>query len=259
MEHVTYEKQGHIAQLTLSRPEKLNAFNAKMQDEIWQVMHEIEADDEVRAAVVTGSGRAFCTGADLIQLERPGLTDDHHGSFWSQLDYSRHDQGWEMSKPLVAAIHGYAVAGGLELALFCDIRVAAEDTKFGCPEVKWNILHGYGASRLTTMVPMSDAMMMLLTGKFIDSAEAYRIGLISRVLEDHAAAIQEAHRIAGDIAKNGPQAIRFTKQLAQRGRYPIQDAMRIYKEYQRISLAMEDAKEGNAAFAERRDPVYRGI
>ncbi len=163
-----------------------------------------------------------------------------------------------MSKPLVAAIHGYAVAGGLELALWCDIRVCAEDTKFGCPEVKWNILHGYGASRLTTMIPMSDAMLLLLTGKFIDSAEAHRIGLVSRVLPDHAAAIAEAKQIALDIAKNGPQAIRFTKQLAQRGRYPIADAMRLYQEYQRICLAMEDAKEGNAAFAERRDPVYRG-
>jgi len=258
MEHVAYEKQGQIGIVTLSRPEKLNAFNARMQEEIWEVMHQIENDDDIRAGVVTGSGRAFCTGADLIQLERPGLVEEHRGAFWKELSFTQHDQGWEMSKPLVAAIHGYAVAGGLELALWCDIRVCAEDTKFGCPEVKWNILHGYGASRLTTMIPMSDAMLLLLTGKFIDSAEAHRIGLVSRVLPDHAAAIAEAKQIALDIAKNGPQAIRFTKQLAQRGRYPIADAMRLYQEYQRICLAMEDAKEGNAAFAERRDPVYRG-
>lgn len=258
MSLVELERRGHVALVTLNRPEKLNSFNHPMQEEIWGTLHDIERDGEIRAAVMCGNGRAFCTGADLKELERPGIADAHETGYWHPILFNRHDQGWEMSKPLVAAVHGYCLAGGLELADFCDIRVCAEDAQFGCPEVRWNILHGYGASRLPGMIGSSDAMLMLLTGQFIPASEALRIGLVSRVLPDRDAAIAEALKIAEQIASNGPIAIQMTKQLAQRGRYPIHDAMRLYQEYQRLALAMQDAQEGNAAFAERRQPQYNG-
>lgn len=256
--YVELERKDHIAIMTLNRPEKLNSFNAPMQEEIWDTFHQIEKDPEIRAAILKGEGRAFCTGADLKELERPGIADRHDGPYWRPLPLRTHDSGWEMSKPLIAAIHGYCLAGGLEVADWCDIRICTEDAQFGCPEVRWNVLHGYGAARLTTMIGMSDAMLLLLTGRFIPAAEALRIGLVSKVLPDREALLAAAMDIAQAIASNGPIAVQMTKQLAQRGRYPIHDAMRLYQEYQRVALAMEDAQEGNIAFAERRDPVYKG-
>ncbi len=255
--YVEYEKQGHVGILTLNRPEKLNAFNGPMQEEIWDAFLKMEKDEEVWAGIVKANGRAFCTGADLKELERPDLASRHEGPYWHPITMNRHDQGWEMSKPLVAAVHGYCVAGGFELAEWCDIRICTEDAQFGCPEVRWGILHGYGASRLPGMIGTSDAMLMLLTGRFVPAADAYRMGIVSRVLPDRDALMAEALDIANAIIGNGPIAIQMTKQLAQRGRYPIHDTMRLYQEYQRIAMASQDAQEGNAAFAERRPANYQ--
>src|SRR5205085_12481159 len=142
-------------------------------------LREIDADDEIWVGIVTGAGeRAFTAGADLVSMHAPGADD----SGWRPVRADRFDLGLEVAKPLIAAVNGYCLAGGLELALVCDIRIASESAQFGTPEVKWDLLHGYGAYRLPQIVGLSHAMELLLTGTFIDAATALRIGLVSRVV-----------------------------------------------------------------------------
>ena len=159
---------------------------------------------------------------------------------------------------MIAAINGYCLAGGLELALYCDIRICDTTAQFGCPEPRWGILHGYGALRTPGLVGTSDAMRLLLTGEFIDAEEALRIGLVSQVVEP-ADLISTANEMAAKIAVNSPLAIRLTKELARRGRdMSLADGLRLYQEYSRLAFSSDDAREGTRAFAERRDPEYQG-
>ena len=162
------------------------------------------------------------------------------------------------AKPVIAAINGYCLAGGLEVALACDIRIASETASFGCPEVRWNLLHGYGALRLPQMVPMSLAMEMMLTGERIDAQEAYRIGLVSRVVPA-SELMKTAEAIAQRICENAPIAVRVTKELAYRGLHlPLDDGTRLYAALSRSVMATEDAREGPRAFAEKRPPQFKG-
>ena len=248
MDEITYEVSERIASIRLERPEKLNAMTDAMYAAIGDAVREAEADPEVRCIVVSGSGRAFTSGHDLGEFA--GRSE------WRPWRAERFDNGLECAKPIIAAIQGYCLAGGLELALFCDIRIADETAQFGCPEVRWGILHGYGALRLPGLIGGSDALRLLLTGEFIDAAEALRIGLVSEVVAPDRLA-ERARELASAIAANGPTAIRMTKELAQRSRdASLADGLRIYQEYSRQAFASADAAEGLAAFAERRDPRY---
>ena len=248
MEEIGYAVDAHTAVITLNRPEKLNAMTDAMYQAIGAAVREAEADPDVRCLIIQGSGRAFTSGHDLGEFA--GRSE------WRPWRAERFDNGLECAKPVIAAIQGYCLAGGLELALFCDIRIADETAQFGCPEVRWGILHGYGALRLPGLIGGSDAMKLLLSGEFIDAAEALRIGLVSEVTEP-AALQQRAHAIAAAIGANGPTAVRMTKELAQRSRdASLADGLRIYQEYSRQAFASADAREGLAAFAERRDPQY---
>ena len=248
MDEVTYEVSERVASIGLNRPEKLNAMTDAMYAAIGAAVREAEADSEVRCIVISGSGRAFTSGHDLGEFA--GRSE------WRPWRPERFDNGLECAKPVIGAVQGYCLAGGLELALFCDIRIADETAQFGCPEVRWGILHGYGALRLPGLIGGSDAMRLLLTGEFIDAAEALRIGLVSEVVAPERLA-SRARELAAAIAANGPAAIRMTKELAQRGRdASLADGLRIYQEYSRIAFGSEDAREGLTAFAERRDPQY---
>ena len=249
MDEITYAVADRIASIRLNRPEKLNAMTDAMYAAIGDAVREAEADPDVRCIIISGSGRAFTSGHDLGEFA--GRSD------WRPWRAERFDNGMECAKPVIAAINGYCLAGGLELALFCDIRIADHTAQFGCPEVRWGILHGYGALRLPGLIGGSDAMRLLLTGQFIDAAEALRIGLVSEVVAPDALDAR-ARELADAIAANGPTAIRMTKELAQRSRdASLADGLRIYQEYSRQAFASEDAKEGLTAFAERRDPQYR--
>jgi len=169
-----------IATITLNRPEKLNAMDLDTYREITEAFRAIERDPGIRVGVITGAGdRAFSAGADLKTMHR-AETERAAWSPWSASD--RWDFGATTTKPMVAAVNGYALAGGLELALVCDIRIASDNAQFGTPEVKWDLLHGYGAYRLPQVVGLSNAMHLLLTGTFIDAQEALGIGLVSRVV-----------------------------------------------------------------------------
>ena len=250
MDEISYSVDGHIASVRLLRPEKLNAMTDEMYHAIGDAFKQADANPEVRCVVLSGSGRAFSSGHDLLEFgERQA---------WKPWAGERFDNGLETAKPTIAAINGYCLAGGLELALYCDIRICDTTAQFGCPEPRWGILHGYGALRTPGLVGTSDAMRLLLTGEFIDAAEALRIGLVSQVVEPDDL-LSAANDMAARIAVNSPLAIRLTKELARRGRdMSLADGLRLYQEYSRLAFSSEDAREGTTAFAERRDPEYQG-
>jgi enoyl-CoA hydratase/carnithine racemase len=252
---IIFERHDGIAKITLNRPEVLNALDPATYAEVTEAFQEIERDPQVRVGIVTGAGdRAFTAGADL-KLMHTGAGDARE---WAPWRADRWDFGLTTSKPLIAAINGYALAGGLELALVCDIRIASPNAVFGTPEVKWNLLHGFGAYRLPRIISLSHAMEMLLTGEFIDAEQAERIGLISRVVP--AAELQaQASRLAERIAANGPMAVRMTKELVQHGltASPPEHFRLMHEYYSRVD-ATEDQAEGLQAFAEKRRPRYTG-
>lgn len=254
MADIEYTVEAPIARLTVNRPAKMNAMTDDMYAAIGDAVRSAEADPEVRAVVVTGAGdRAFSAGHDLAELADRGDPAD-----WQPWRGLRFDQGLQCSKPLIAAVNGYCLAGGLELALFCDIRIATPSAQFGAPEVTRGILHGYGALRLPDLVGMSHALEMLTTGEFVDAERALQIGLVNRVVEADEL-LAEAERIAQTIASNAPIAVRLIKELAYRGReLPIADGLRLYQEYSRVANASEDAHEGTRAFVEKRDAEFQG-
>lgn len=242
-----------IASITLNRPEVMNALDPQTYAEITDAFGEIERNPAVRVGIITGAGeRAFTAGADL-KLMHTGAAEEQEWAPWRP---DRWDFGQTTSKPLIAAVNGYALAGGLELALVCDIRIASSNAVFGTPEVKWNLLHGYGAYQLPRIVSLSHAMELLLTGEFIDADTALRIGLVSRVVPA-TELMTEARRLATRIRDNGPMAVRMTKELVRHGlSAPPEDHFRLMREYySRIDATPEQA-EGLRAFREKRPPDY---
>jgi len=236
----------------------MNAFDLATARELGRRLEEFDRDDDARVAILTGAGdRAFSAGADLKKMH----AGSHAGGITELWDHERQHrlgQRLEVAKPVIAAINGYCLAGGLELALGCDIRIASTTASFGCPEVRWAILHGFGAMRLPRTVPLSVAMEMLLTGERIDARRAYEIGLVSRVVEP-AALLPTATQLAERISQNGPLAVKITKELAWRGLYQHPDeALRYYAAVTALIHETEDAKEGPRAFSEKRTPRFTG-
>lgn len=258
MSTILYATAGTIARITINRPEAMNAFDLATARELGRRLEEVDRDPALRVVIITGAGdKAFCAGADLKKMHG-GSHAGGIGELWgSELQY-RLGQKLQVAKPVIAAINGYCLAGGLELALGCDIRIASTTASFGCPEVRWSILHGFGALRLPGTVPFAVAMEMLLTGERIDAARAYEIGLVSRLVEP-AALLPTAEQIAERISKNGPLAVKITKELAWRGlhQHP-EDALRYYSAVTALIHETEDAKEGPRAFAEKRTPQFKG-
>jgi enoyl-CoA hydratase/carnithine racemase len=251
---ILFQSDDGIATITINRPEVLNALDPATYTEITDAFRQIERDPDILVGIVTGAGdKAFTAGADL-KIMHTGNADLSQWTPWRQ---DRWDFGATTSKPLIAAINGYALAGGLELALVCDIRIAAQNAVFGTPEVKWNLLHGFGAYQLPRIISLSHAMEMLLTGEFIDAVAAERIGLVSRVVP--ASELQaEAQRLARLIAANGPMAVRMTKELVRNGlsASPAEHFRLMNEYYSRVDATAEQA-EGLTAFAEKRKPRYR--
>ena len=251
---VGFEVKDHVATITLNRPEKQNAMDNEMYAAISSHLTEIDSNDEIWVGVITGAGeKAFTAGADLVGMHG---TAEKAEVGWSSPRPTRFDLGLEVQKPMIAAVNGYCLAGGLELALVCDIRVASETAQFGCPEVKWNLLHGYGAQRLPDIVGLTNAMYLLLTGQFIDAREALRIGLVNEVVPAeklHA----RTRELAETICANGPMAVRMTKELALRGRdLSLPDGIRLYQALNRLVELSADLEEGTRAFAEKRSPSF---
>jgi enoyl-CoA hydratase/carnithine racemase len=258
MSTVLYDRTPPIARVTINRPEAMNAFDLATARDLGARLLEFDRDDALRVAILTGAGdKSFCAGADLKKMHG-GSHAGGIGELWDDERQFRLGQKLQVAKPVIAAINGYCLAGGLELALGCDIRIASTTAQFGCPEVRWSILHGFGAMRLPRTVPLSVAMEMLLTGDRIDARRAYEIGLVSRVVEP-AQLLPTATALAERISDNGPLAVKITKELAWRGlTQQPEEALRYYAAVTALIHETEDAKEGPRAFSEKRTPRFKG-
>lgn len=257
-QNVLFEPRDHLLYITLNRPERRNAIDPQTSHELLQAFNAFKDDDNLWVAIVTGSGeQAFSAGADLVAMAQ-ALAGGTQPEFMS-VPFAGITRGFECWKPIIAAINGYCLAGGLELALSCDIRIAADNSQFGLPEPRRAIIPGAtGTQRLPRAVPMAFAMELLLTGDRYDAETALRFGLVSRVVPRDQL-METAEAIAQTILKNGPLAVRYIKQAAIQGReMPLEDGIRLESEFAGKVFRTEDAREGPLAFAEKREPEYKG-
>ena len=261
MPAVLYEKKGHIAHITLNRPEAMNSINAEVWDSLTKVWLQVRDDDDVWTAIVTGAGdRAFCAGADLVEMSQVFQAAIAEGKPpMLPLPPVTPMAGLEIYKPFIAAINGVALGGGMELALACDIRIASETARLGTPEVKQGIIPTAGATqRLPRFVAFGIALEILLTGDMISAQDALGIGLVNHVVPaaDLAAA---AEAMAEKINANGPVAVRGAKEAAYRGvRMSLNDGLRLEQVISQTVISSDDAKEGPKAFSEKRKPEIKG-
>jgi crotonobetainyl-CoA hydratase/dehydration protein DpgD len=258
---VRYEKERHVAYVTLCRPEVLNAMDLRMHEELAEIWDDVEADAEVLVAVLTGAGsHAFSVGQDLRERARlAGEETQATIGSRGQPGWPRLTERFEMSKPVIARIQGYALGGGFELALACDIIVAAADAVFALPEVRLGLVPGAGgAFRLARQVPLKVAMGYLLTGRRMDAATALRLGLVNEVVPTN-----ELDRCVAewvdDLVRSAPLSVRTIKECVRRSLdMPLERAFStkyIWEERRRRS---HDAVEGPRAFVEKRDPIWKG-
>jgi len=259
-EHLTVERDGSTVIVTMNRPEARNAFSLPMLVGLADAWAEIDGDDEVRCAILTGAGGTFCAGADLKAMggsqqpdayrQRMEADPDLH---WKALLRHHH-----VKKPLIAAVEGYAVAGGTEILQATDIRVAAESATFGVFEARRGLFPLGGSTvRLARQIPYTVAMEILLTGRAVSATEAERIGLVGRVVPD-GQALAEAKRIAALIGENGPLAVEAIKRSVRETEgLPEDEALKIELEIGWPIFGTEDAKEGPRAFAEKRPPAFK--
>lgn len=255
-DHLIYEKDGGVATITFNRPQVHNAISAELGRAMLEATADFEADGELRVLIVTGAGdKAFCSGADL-KTSIPQVTSTASNGT-AKLGTSRPFSG--ISKPIIAAVNGYALAGGTELLLGTDIRVASEHATFGLPEPRLGLVPFGGSHvRLPQQVPWARAMEILLIGDPITAHEAQSIGLINRVVP-HADLMPTARAIAARICRNGPLAVRRIKQAVLAAyNHPWEEAFAIESEISATVLASDDAKEGPRAFAEKREPRFTG-
>lgn len=263
-----YEVDDGVATITLNRPEAHNAFSRDLIREMRDAFQRFRTEEEARVAIVTGAGgKAFSAGADLKEMSqrraRPQEEADRPRPSGTSRFLARDPEdlfaGGNMWKPLIAAIDGYCLAGGLELALSCDIRIATPASVFGLTEVTRGIIAaGGGTQRLPRMVPLAAAMEILLTGRHVMADEALRWGLVNRVVPADKL-MSVAMEIARMIAANAPLAVRATKESAMRGLdLPVHEGLRIEAFLSQVIARTEDAREGPLAFAQKRKPDYKG-
>jgi enoyl-CoA hydratase len=255
MEFVKLKVEDHIGTITLDRPDKFNAMTRPMYQEISKALVDMDANKDVWVIIVNSSTpKAFSAGADLSILHTV-LTD---GDFeWNAFKPDRFDMGLRVSKPVIASISGYCLAGGLELALSCDLRVATRDAKLGTPEVRWSVLHGFGALMLPHLTSLGKALELMFTGEPITGEEAERIGLVNKVVDadDLEAATLD---LARKITRNGPIAVRMTKEITLRGlTMDLHDGLRLYRELNRAVHTSADSVEGMHAWRDRRPANYQ--
>lgn len=252
-----FELNNGIARVTVNRPDKLNALNATVIAELGDAVTRIETDAAVRGVILTGSGqKAFVAGADIAELTAQTPMEGQARSILGQQVFRRLER---CGKPVVAAINGFALGGGCELAMACHIRIAADHARFGQPEVKLGIGPGYGGTaRLPRLVGKGRALELLLTGGMIDAAEAYRIGLVNRVVSADKL-LAEAEALLRTILENGPLAIRACLEAVDAGlETSLDQALLLEANHFGLLSATEDMREGTKAFLEKRKPLFKG-
>jgi enoyl-CoA hydratase len=250
-----YEKKDQIGILTINRPQKLNAISNELTAELKRFLDEVEGDEDLRVLIVTGAGdKAFVAGADINELVERDARSGRRISRERQDIFSRIEN---LQVPVIAAVNGYALGGGLELALACSIRICSEQAQFGAPEVKLGIIPGDGGTqRLPRLVGPGRAMEMILTGDFIDAQEAYRIGLVNKVVPA-AKLMEKALELARRIAARPPLAVRYAKDAVNRSQDNLTGyALESY--LHALACTTQDKKEGVAAFLAKREAKFEG-
>ena len=253
---IDYKKEGKIAIFTINRPEALNAMNVQTARELHEAMVDFRDDPELWVGIITGAGdRAFCAGADIKDM-LPFLKEHLQNSPWAMPATPM--RGLELWKPLIAAINGVALGGGLEIALACDLRIASEKARLGVPEVTLGLIPGWGGTqRLPRMVPWCKAAELLLMGRPIDAQEAYRIGLVNIVVPPEAV-MPTAREWAEVICQAGPLAVRAAKEAMVRGSsLTLEDGLRLENALEAYVMGTEDFTEGTTAFSEKRKPDFK--
>ena len=252
-ETILVETRGKVGLVTLNRPKALNALNSAVMEEVVAALQAFEADEAIGAIVLTGSEKAFAAGADIKEMQEKSYIDMYMADFFA---------GWDallrVRKPIIAAVSGYALGGGCELAMMCDFIIAGDNAKFGQPEITLGVMPGMGGSqRLTRFVGKSKAMDMCLTGRMMDAAEAERSGLVSRVVPA-ADVVAEAVKAAEKIAGLSMPAVMMNKEAVNRAyETTLAEGLRFERRVFHAMFSLEDQKEGMAAFSEKRPATFR--
>jgi enoyl-CoA hydratase len=253
-ENILVETRGRVGLVTLNRPKALNALNDSLMNELGDALAAFDADEAIGAMVITGSDKAFAAGADIGAMKDRSFRDVYMGQYITR--------NWErmrsIRKPVIAAVAGYALGGGCELAMMCDILIAADTAKFGQPEIKLGIIPGAGGTqRLPRAVGKAKAMDLVLTGRMMDAAEAERAGLVARVVPADKL-IDEALAAAAQIAEFSLPSVMMAKEAVNRAyESPLAEGMLFERRLFHALFATEDQKEGMAAFVEKRKPKFK--
>lgn len=253
-ECILTETDGNVGVITLNRPDALNAFNKQLMDEVTEAVRTFETDDAIGCIVVTGSEKAFAAGADIKEISSKSYVDAMN----EQLVTANWEEVTRARKPVIAAVNGYALGGGCELALMCDFIIAGDNAKFGQPEISIGAIPGAGGTqRLARFIGKSKAMEMCLTGRMMDAEEAERCGLVSRIVPKGELR-EEAIRVAKQIAGFSRPIAMLTKEAVNRAyETTLSEGVRFERRLFHSVFALEDQKEGMAAFSEKRKPVFK--
>lgn len=249
---ITVEKKGRVAIVTLNRPEALNALNAEVMRDVAAAFAAIDRDKEIAASVLTGAGRAFAAGADIKEMQPQSFSDMYVEDYFAEWDRFA-----ACRKPVIAAVNGFALGGGCELAMMCDLIIASDKAKFGQPEIKLGVTPGMGGSiRLTKAVGKAKAMDLVLTGRMIDADEADRIWLVSRVVP-HDTLLDVAVDVATEIGAFSIPSIMAAKEMVSRAlELPTTEGVKFERRLFQGLFGTADQKEGMSAFSEKRAPKF---
>lgn len=251
---IKLSSEGYVATITLNRPDVLNALNLQLMNELVEALDIFEADDAVRCVVLTGNDRAFAAGADIKEMAGAGAID-----MLVRDQFARWDRIRRFKKPLIAAVSGFALGGGNELAMLCDMIVASETAQFGQPEINIGVMPGAGGTqRLTRAVGKAIAMEVVLAGRMLSAREALKHGLVNKVVPPEVC-LEEALRLARTVAEKGPVAAQLAKESVLKAfDAPLQEGLLHERKNFYMLFATEDQKEGMSAFIEKRKPEFRG-
>lgn len=255
---IIYEKSDHTAIITLNRPKKLNALSPELTEELYKALSNADSDDSVRVIIITGGDRVFAAGADLGAMDAaaPDVIQIFKSRFAARNPFDYIEQ---IGKPVIAAIAGYALGGGCELAMCCDLRIAAETAKFGQPEIRVGLIPGAGGTqRLPRLIGMTRAKELVMLGEYIDADEAKQLGLVNAVVPV-GKLLEEAKNLAAKLAQRPPFGLRLAKMAMNMGAdRDLQSALALEREAFAMLFATEDQKEGVRAFNEKRKPDFKG-
>jgi enoyl-CoA hydratase len=257
LENVVYDKKGSIAYVTLNRPKVMNALNKATINELQGVFEDARDDSVVRGVILTGAGeKAFAAGADIAEIANNTAVEAEEATRRGQ---ALTDLIENLGKPVIAAVNGFALGGGCELAMACTIRIAAESAKFGQPEVKLGVMPGYGGTqRMPRLIGRGRALKLILSGEVIDASEAYRIGLVDE-LEPDTHVIERAETVLKKIMANAPLSVRYALEAVNKGlETSVAEGLLLEASLFAICASTDDKKEGTSAFLEKRSPNFRG-